>query len=482
MKKLLSFLLAAAMCLSMCACAASVYVEGARIDDEGHLILSMSDGSAIDAGIAKGEKGDKGEQGEKGEKGAQGIQGPQGEKGEQGEPGPRGEKGEKGDRGEAGYGGSGSDGLTPYIGENGNWWIGNEDTGTYAGISRPAEGDPDSGEPEPVIPRMYFTVTFDAGRGTCDTKYLDVQNGEKIESLPYAAAPLRSYFIGWYLGDAPFDEDMAITQDITLEARYSEKTYNNDGFIFLDEELTQLVGYSGSATEVAIPDSVKTIGGEAFKNNTRITKVTFNNGLTSIGNGAFSGCENLTEIALPDTLQIIDDDAFYNCKITSVKIPDGVKKIGEWAFYCCRNLEEVTLSNQLNTIGYGAFEATKIKEIVIPDSVEKIGAWAFEGSKLEKITIGDRVSELPERLFDYNQKLTEVIIGKSVTSISSTAFDRCISLKKVTCRADVPPVLEGSIFTNYYDDTSVIVPKGTSDAYKNAPTWNMYKQYIKETD
>lgn len=57
----------------------------------------------------KGEKGDKGDQGE---------QGIQGEKGDQGE------QGEKGDQGDAG--------LTPYIGENLNWWIGDEDTGVYA--------------------------------------------------------------------------------------------------------------------------------------------------------------------------------------------------------------------------------------------------------------------------------------------------------------------------------------------------------------
>lgn len=54
-------------------------------------------------------------------------EGPQGEKGEKGDPG---EKGEKGDPGEAGQ--NGADGLTPFIGSNGNWWIGTADTGVSA--------------------------------------------------------------------------------------------------------------------------------------------------------------------------------------------------------------------------------------------------------------------------------------------------------------------------------------------------------------
>ena len=55
-------------------CSAAVSVVGANIDEEGHLVLSMSDGSTIDAGYAKGEKGDKGDIGPQG---PQGIQGPQ---------------------------------------------------------------------------------------------------------------------------------------------------------------------------------------------------------------------------------------------------------------------------------------------------------------------------------------------------------------------------------------------------------------------
>lgn len=60
-------------------------------------------------------QGTPGEKGEKGDQGIQGIQGPQGEAGATGQQGPQ-----------------GADGLTPYIGANGNWWIGDTDTGVFA--------------------------------------------------------------------------------------------------------------------------------------------------------------------------------------------------------------------------------------------------------------------------------------------------------------------------------------------------------------
>ena len=108
----------------------------------------------------KGEKGDPGEKGDKGDTGANGqtphigengnwwigdqdtgiaatgpkgdtgATGAQGEKGDKGDTGAQGEKGDKGDKGDTGD--AGEDGQTPRIGENGNWWIGDKDTGIAA--------------------------------------------------------------------------------------------------------------------------------------------------------------------------------------------------------------------------------------------------------------------------------------------------------------------------------------------------------------
>ena len=84
----------------------------------------------------QGPQGPQGIQGEKGETGAAGPQGPQGPKGDTGTTGPQGLKGEQGPAGKDGVDGApgknGADGITPHIGDNGNWYIGETDTGVKA--------------------------------------------------------------------------------------------------------------------------------------------------------------------------------------------------------------------------------------------------------------------------------------------------------------------------------------------------------------
>jgi len=90
----------------------------------------------------QGLTGDRGPQGEPGPQGCEGVEGPMGltglpgPNGPQGPEGPTGPMGPCGPTGEDGVPGAdgtnGVDGQTPYIGENGNWWIGTTDTGVNA--------------------------------------------------------------------------------------------------------------------------------------------------------------------------------------------------------------------------------------------------------------------------------------------------------------------------------------------------------------
>ncbi len=108
----------------------------------------------------EGPPGPKGDKGDKGDTGPRGPAGPAGAAGKDGAAGPAGPQGPKGD-----------DGDTPYIGSNGNWWIGETDTGVSAagsgeggGVQGPPgpkgdKGDPgeqgpkgDQGEPGPAGP------------------------------------------------------------------------------------------------------------------------------------------------------------------------------------------------------------------------------------------------------------------------------------------------------------------------------------------
>lgn len=76
------------------------------------------------------------ENGPEGKQGPQGIQGPKGDTGNVGPQGPKGDTGATGPQGETGPAGAngkdGANGITPHIGTNGNWWIGDTDTGVKA--------------------------------------------------------------------------------------------------------------------------------------------------------------------------------------------------------------------------------------------------------------------------------------------------------------------------------------------------------------
>lgn len=121
------------------------------IGDNGNWYLGTND-------TGKPSRGEKGDTGEKGEKGDTGATGPQGLKGDTGPQGPKGDaftyadftetqllalKGPKGDKGDTGAkgdpGAPGADGVTPHIGDNGNWYLGTTDTGKP---SRGEKGDP----------------------------------------------------------------------------------------------------------------------------------------------------------------------------------------------------------------------------------------------------------------------------------------------------------------------------------------------------
>ena len=73
------------------------------------------------------------------------------------------------------------------------------------------------------------------------------------------------------------------------------------------------------------------------------------NGVTSIGNGAFTDCNSLTSITIPDGVTSIGNGAFANCSsLTSIVIPDSVKSIGTYAFAGCDSFAIVFYKGKLN--------------------------------------------------------------------------------------------------------------------------------------
>lgn len=162
-----------------------------------------------------------------------------------------------------------------------------------------------------------------------------------------------------------------------------------------------------------------------------ITKITVEPGVTSIGNAAFSSCDNLTSIMIPDGVKFIGNEAFLSCsRLTGITIPNGVTRIGDDAFFDCSRLTSVAIPDSVTFIGNRAFfYCNSLTEIMIPRRVTFIGDEAFYNcSSLTNITIPDGVTSIGDQAFYNCSSLTDITIPKSVININSNAFGGCKKL------------------------------------------------------
>ena len=134
-----------------------------------------------------------------------------------------------------------------------------------------------------------------------------------------------------------------------------------------------------SVKSVTIEDGIKTIGNGAFYWCKNLTSVTIPNNLTYIGKSAFSDCTGLKTIRLPSYLQTIDMAAFSNCTaLESISISTHIELIGNEAFKGCTKLAEVTINDGAAAeIGNYAFCDTALTDVFIPAGTTKIGTCAF---------------------------------------------------------------------------------------------------------
>lgn len=109
-------------------------------------------------------------------------------------------------------------------------------------------------------------------------------------------------------------------------------------------------------TEVAIPNGITKIGEGAFSGHTNLQKVTIPDSVTEIGNFAFFGCKKLETIIIPEKVSTIGAYAFSSCEnLKKVVFKGYVKSIGESSFSQCRRLKHIGGAEHLNNCSFGRF-------------------------------------------------------------------------------------------------------------------------------
>ena len=246
--------------------------------------------------------------------------------------------------------------------------------------------------------------------------------------------------------------------------------------------------------KTVIPNSVTTIGENAFSQCDSLESIIIPNSITTIGYGAFWWCSSLKSVTIPNSVTTIENIAFAGCSsLESVTIPNNVTNIGGQAFDGCTSLESITIPNSVKTIGNGAFQyCSNLASIkvesgnTIYDSRDNCNAIIETAtSKLiagcKKTVIPNSVTTIEYGAFTGCTSLESITIPNSITTIENFAFAWCTSLENIV--SHIPAENLFTIDSNVFilvdkNNCTLYVPAGAKEIYATTNGWKDFTNIV----
>ncbi|MBD5103778.1 MAG: leucine-rich repeat domain-containing protein, partial [Ruminococcaceae bacterium] len=265
-----------------------------------------------------------------------------------------------------------------------------------------------------------------------------------------------------YDADIDTDTDGADSENSTFTAVSDEAAKEADAPPEEDFEYAVKGGnmhikkYLGNETVVVIPETiegcaVKSIDAH-FLDGSGVEEITYPGGMTEFR--GLSVCENLKTLHLPASIEKMQDTLRFCENLTVIDIEEGgAYKTFEGVLYTsdmktlvsypCGRTGSFTVPEGVESIGKNAFFNSKLSEVVLPYGMESIGAYAFDSSKLSKIVLPDSLKTVEDYAFANAEALTEAVVPASVSSIGVGAF-RESGLEKITLSEGLKEIMSNA--------------------------------------
>lgn len=146
--------------------------------------------------------------------------------------------------------------------------------------------------------------------------------------------------------------------------------------------------YSKMLKSVFVPNTVDEIEENCFSGCETLEEVILSEGITKLGDSAFSECKNLKRITIPKSVKVIGRFCFSDCiNLEEVILQEGLKVIGDRCFWNCENLKKIDIPSSVDSLGYECFgECKNLKIIVLPINYLGIPSHVFHYcNNIEKV-------------------------------------------------------------------------------------------------
>lgn len=311
------------------------------------------------------------------------------------------------------------------------------------------------------------------------------------------------------------DEEMSYLEGLTMRSSGDYQYAEIDGG-------AAIIFCSSAESTITVPselDGIKIteIYPSAFAENAA-EEIIVSEGITSIRKMAFMECPNLKKLTLPQSVTIIEDNAFDGCRTLEYVDLGGAVTIGTQAFLNCSAVKELTISGNCKSIGIededpfmymsslekinvsdgdGAYSSkdgvlynkdktvlvrypmgVTDKKFTVPDGVKEIGNDAFSGnSYLEEVDLS-HVETIGISAFENCENLSSVKLSKDLKKVDSGAFYDCTNLKSVRLRNSDAEICDFSF--GYFYDESISNEDGTTGGNGLVEGFKLYTNKAKD--